>query len=276
MQPTPQQRQAYDQFQKKLAAQRTKESGKGTQTPGTLDDVPEYTPPSTKTPRKPPTTFKGGVGNDMTPINTGKTPRKSSFGSNKNTNKPSQPTNKPVSFSSRAEAAKNKMNNRINNSAKTLRNFVSSAPEPASNPNHIDFPSHHNSSTYTPTTPRVTSRGATFTPRTPRVYPSAPPPPRPSTNPIHSPSPNSSTAPPSSTQAPRQTLNRSMIPQHLRPVANQNKSNLQRSMQKAQKYQSKDQKKSFKNRLIKKFTNRNYWNKDIKPALSSIFSTLQR
>lgn len=50
--------------------------------------------------------------------------------------------------------------------------------------------------------------------------------------------------------------------------------NLRDAMNKAENYQNNTS--NFKSKITKQFTNRDYWNRDIKPAISSVISTLQR
>ena len=69
---------------------------------------------------------------------------------------------------------------------------------------------------------------------------------------------------------PRNVMNRDLIPDHLKFQRN---TNLSDAMDRAHRNQDPN---SFKNRLLKKFTNRDYWHNDIKPVLGTMLSTFQR
>ena len=64
-------------------------------------------------------------------------------------------------------------------------------------------------------------------------------------------------------------MNQDLIPDHLKYQRN---SNLSDAMDKARRAQDPN---SLKNRMIKKFTDRDYWHKDIKPVLGAIANTLK-
>lgn len=75
-------------------------------------------------------------------------------------------------------------------------------------------------------------------------------------------------------QAKKNIMNKSLIPPRKNPKIDG--TNLTNAMDKAEKYQTQDNTNSLKSKIIKSFTNRDYWHRDIKPAISTIISTLQR
>ena len=67
----------------------------------------------------------------------------------------------------------------------------------------------------------------------------------------------------------RNVMNQDLIPDHLKYQRN---SNLSDAMDKARRAQDPN---SFKNIMIKKYTDRDYWHKDIKPVLGAIANTMK-